>query len=217
LKINEVEKTVGITVKNIRFYEAQGLLTPRRNSANGYREYGEAEVAVLRQIKLLRKLGVPLEEIRQMQQGTLTLSDAMRRHLVALEREKESVEQAMEICAALKEQSGSLSDLDAEDVLEQIRKREEEGATFVNKQRWDVRSRRYVGAIFAAAVMVMLMLGVAALLLWMFQTEPEGAPPFVLMAVLLAVPVLVAAGVLLAARERVKEIGKGEIDDAKRY
>ena len=35
LKINEVEALVGITKKNIRFYEEQGLLSPRRNSENG--------------------------------------------------------------------------------------------------------------------------------------------------------------------------------------
>ena len=67
MKINEVEALVGITKKNIRFYEEQGLLTPRRNSENGYRDYGPEEVAVLRRIKLLRKLGLPLEEIRRMQ------------------------------------------------------------------------------------------------------------------------------------------------------
>lgn len=75
MKINEVEALVGITKKNIRFYEAEGLLTPRRNSDNGYRDYGEAEVEVLRRIKLLRKLGLPLEEIRQMLSGTHTLGD----------------------------------------------------------------------------------------------------------------------------------------------
>ena len=42
LKINEVEALVGITRKNIRFYEAEGLLSPRRNSQNGYRDYGNA-------------------------------------------------------------------------------------------------------------------------------------------------------------------------------
>ena len=72
LKINEVEALVGITRKNIRFYEAEGLLSPRRNSQNGYRDYGETEVEVLRRIKLLRKLGLPLEEIRQMQHGAYT-------------------------------------------------------------------------------------------------------------------------------------------------
>ena len=65
MKINEVEALVGITKKNIRFYEEQGLLSPKRNSENSYREYGEGEVQTLRRIKLLRKLGVPIEEIRQ--------------------------------------------------------------------------------------------------------------------------------------------------------
>ena len=55
LKINEVESLVGITKKNIRFYEEKGLLSPRRNSENGYRDYGEEEVAVLRRIKPLRR------------------------------------------------------------------------------------------------------------------------------------------------------------------
>ena len=92
MKINEVEAQVGITKKNIRFYEAQGLLCPRRNSENGYRDYGEGDLAALRQIKLLRKLGVPLEEIRRMQAGGITLGDCMRRHLVTLEREERSLE-----------------------------------------------------------------------------------------------------------------------------
>ena len=81
MKINEVETLVGITKKNIRFYEEKGLLSPRRNSENGYRDYGPQEVAVLQQIKLLRKLGLPLEEIRRMQAGG-TVADGIRRHLV---------------------------------------------------------------------------------------------------------------------------------------
>ena len=44
LKINEVEALVGITKKNIRFYEAEGLLCPQRNSENGYRNYGDEDV-----------------------------------------------------------------------------------------------------------------------------------------------------------------------------
>lgn len=73
MKINEVEALVGITKKNIRFYESEGLLCPRRNSENGYRDYSSSEVDTLRRIKLMRKLGVPLEEIRQMLSGVHTV------------------------------------------------------------------------------------------------------------------------------------------------
>ena len=91
LKINEVAALVGITKKNIRFYEEKGLLSPSRNSENGYRDYGEAEVAVLRRIKLMRKLGVPIDEIRRMQEGSQTVGDGMRRHLITLERERRNL------------------------------------------------------------------------------------------------------------------------------
>jgi len=93
---------VGITKKNIRFYEEKGLLSPSRNSENGYRDYGEAEVAALRQIKRMRKLGVPLEEIRRMQAGG-TVADGMRRHLVTLERERRNLDEAARLCTLLKE------------------------------------------------------------------------------------------------------------------
>ena len=73
MKINEVEAAVGVTKKNIRFYEEEGLISPRRESGNGYRSYSEADVERLRRIKLLRKLDVPLAEIRQMLEGECTL------------------------------------------------------------------------------------------------------------------------------------------------
>ena len=58
MKINEVEAAVGVTKKNIRFYEEEGLISPRREPGNGYRSYSEADVERLRRINLLRKLDV---------------------------------------------------------------------------------------------------------------------------------------------------------------
>ena len=55
MKIQQVEELVGISKKNIRFYEEQGLLRPGR-AENGYRAYGQGDVRRLREIKLLRKL-----------------------------------------------------------------------------------------------------------------------------------------------------------------
>ena len=120
LKINEVEALVGITRKNIRFYEAEGLLSPRRNSQNGYRDYGETEVEVLRRIKLLRKLGLPLEEIRQMQHGAYTVGDGMRRHLVSLERERQNLEAAIRFCGTLTDRRERLEELDAQSLLDRM-------------------------------------------------------------------------------------------------
>ena len=44
MKINEAEQAIGITKKNIRFYEQEGLLNPSRNLSNGYRDYSEQDL-----------------------------------------------------------------------------------------------------------------------------------------------------------------------------
>ena len=217
MKINEVEALVGVTKKNIRFYEAEGLLSPRRDSANGYREYGEAEVGVLRRIKLMRKLGVPLEEIRQMLSGHHTVADGMRRHLVTLEREQENLRRSMELCGRLKDREERLENLDAGALLEEMEQLEAGGATFMDKHKGDTRRIRYVAPLVVALVTSLLMGGLIWLMLWAFLTDEEGAPPLFLTVVLVALPAFVILGVVLAAVQRLREIEKGEIDDAKKY
>ena len=81
MRIKEVEDLVGITKKNIRFYEEQGLICPARDRNNGYREYNLEDVKKLNQIKLLRRLEVPIEEIRKIQTGEITLTDCLDRHI----------------------------------------------------------------------------------------------------------------------------------------
>ena len=216
LKINEVEALVGITKKNIRFYEAEGLLAPRRNSDNGYRDYGEAEVETLRRIKLLRKLGVPLEDIRQMLSGAHTVGDGMRRHLVTLERERQNLDAAARLCGELADCQERLADLDAAALLEQMAEMEQSGTTFQNKQSQDIRAR-YVAPVAVTVLMVLLMLGLIWLFLWAFETDPAGAPPLSLLAVFIAVPTVVALGVIVSLVQRIREIGRREIDDARQF
>ena len=216
MKINEVEALVGITRKNIRFYESEGLLSPRRNSENGYRDYGEAEVEALRRIKLLRKLGVPLEEIRQMQSGTHTVGDGMRRHLVSLERERGNLDQAIRLCGRLTDRQERLCDLDAGAVLAEMDTLEQTGTTFQNKQKRDVRIR-YVAPVVITVGMTLLMMGLTGLLFWSIYAGTNGSPPALMLAVLALLPLVVTGGVVLALIQRIREIGRGEEDDAKNY
>ena len=217
MKINEVEAQVGITKKNIRFYEEQGLLAPRRNSENGYREYGPLEVEQLRQIKLLRKLGVSLEEIRKMQAGIWTVGDGMRRHLVSLEREKKNLEQSIQLCRSLSDREERLEALDAAALLERMDRMEREGTTFLDKQVEDTRRRLYIAPVVAAAITVGLMVGLMVLMIWGFTVDAEEAPPLPLAVLLVAIPGMVIPGVLLALLQRVREIEIGEAEDAKKY
>ena len=207
---------MGITRKNIRFYESEGLLAPRRNSENGYRDYGEAEVRTLLQIKLLRKLGVSLEEIRKMQGGIHTVGDGMRRHLVTLERDRDNLDQAIRLCAGLTDRQERLGDLDAGSILKEMEAMEQGGATFQNKQKRDVRIR-YLAPVFITVGMVLLMGALAGLILWLIALSAADAPPAFMLAVIALFPLVIIGGVVLALVQRIREIGRGEIDDAKNY
>ncbi|MEQ2457407.1 MerR family transcriptional regulator [Flavonifractor hominis] len=217
MKINEVEQLVGITKRNIRFYEKEGLLSPVRNADNGYRDYGEEDVQTLRKIKLLRKLDVPLEEIRKMQRGTLTLTDGVRRHIIQLEREQENLSTMRSLCQRLAEADVPLAALDAEAWLAEMeRMEEEEGTQFVNIRKHDTITR-YAGPVIAAAVFIALMAGLIVLMVWAALTAPAEAPPLGLMIFLVAVPGVIIIGVLLALWQRIKQIQGGEEDAASKY
>ena len=173
-------------------------------------------MAVLRQIKLMRKLGVPLEEIRRMQAGG-TVADGMRRHLVTLERERKSLEQSIQLCGSLKDREERLDALDAAALLEEMERLEQTGTTFRDKQKQDAKPVRYAGAVVMALLTTALMAALIVLMVWGFTVDPADAPPLALLLVLVAIPGVIILGVLLALFQRIKEIQKGEEDDAKNY
>lgn len=216
MKINEVETLVNITKKNIRFYEEQGLLSPQRNTENGYRNYSEEDVQVLRQIKLLRKLGVPIEEIRHMLTGVHTVGDGMRRHLVSLEREKQNLEHSIAFCRNLQSMDISISSLETEKFLGEMDELEKKGTTFKNKQTSDIRIR-YVAPTVITLLVIALISAFIVLIACGYSSSPADAPPLWFIWICIGIFLALGAGVVLALIQRVREIGKGEIDDARLY
>lgn len=216
MKINEVEALAGIAKKNIRFYEEQGLLSPKRNPENGYRDYGEEEVLVLRRIRLLRKLDVPIDEIRLMLSGTHTVADGMRRHLISLERSQRNLQQAISLCQELTGQDIPIAQLDTECLLSQMEAMEQSGTAFRDVAAQDIRTR-YIAPVAVTAVVVTFMAALSGLLLWAFSVSPEDAPPIWFVLVLVGIFAAVGVGCIAALTQRIQEIRKGEIDDAKKY
>ncbi|WP_249188583.1 MerR family transcriptional regulator [Nocardiopsis sp. MG754419] len=53
----------GLSLKALRLYERSGLLVPRRVADNGYRFYGEGQVAVAERVCALRRAGMPLSMV----------------------------------------------------------------------------------------------------------------------------------------------------------
>ena len=209
MRINKVEELVGITKKNIRFYEEKGLLNPARNTENGYREYYDEDVDTLRKIKLFRQLSVPIEEILKMQQGYLTLEDCMRRHIIALDREEENIMQQKAICGQLEISGEQLVHLDAKKYL--LLMEEKEGVRFLKVEDIDQKRK---APIISTIVMIVIMLALMGLFLWAAKVDPIHLP---LLLFLMAIPAAVIVGVLMALKERMKQIEGGEEDAARKY
>ena len=217
MKINEVEAAVGVTKKNIRFYEEEGLITPSREPGNGYRSYSQADVERLRRIKLLRKLDVPLAEIREMLEGRKTLAEGMALQLERLSTRRKDLNEAIGFCEMLEKDTVSLNELDVEQTLARLAAREEQGVTFVNIERTDQKTRRIRGACIGAALFVTMMAFVMAIMGWAIYTDPQGAPPLPLVIVLLGIPAGCIVGTLKVLLDRIEEIGKGEEDAYRNY
>ena len=97
-----------------------------------------------------------------------------------------------------------------------MKKLEQSGTTFQNKQKQDVRIR-YIAPVTISAVAVLLLGAMMGLFIWGALSEPNTAPPLFLVVIIMAILGLLICGVLYALFQRIREIGKGEIDDAKKY
>lgn len=119
MKIKEVENLTGITSHNIRFYEKENLILPKRNPLNGYREYTEADVELLNRIKLLRILDIPVSDIRECIEEKKHLSEVVKKHISHLKAEELRIRQNQLLCEQLDDLSLELNEI-PDPLLKQI-------------------------------------------------------------------------------------------------
>jgi DNA-binding transcriptional MerR regulator len=213
MKINQVEELVGITKKNIRFYEEQGLICPERDRNNGYRDYNLDDVKKLNQIKLLRRLEVPIEEIRKIQTREITLTDCLDRHISHFTYKQGQLDIMKEMCKKMIDAETNLDNLDAEAYLDDMRRLEEGGASFMDVRKTDVKKVKR-GPIIAAIVAILFMIAMIVLVVWMDMIEPA---PVGFIGLMIGIFIAIIIGVFMALKERLKEIDGGELDEASKY
>ncbi|MBV8045707.1 MAG: MerR family transcriptional regulator [Paludibacterium sp.] len=63
LKVGELAKRTGLTVRTLHHYDSIGLLQPSARSDSGYRLYQRDDIARLHQIQALRRFGMSLADI----------------------------------------------------------------------------------------------------------------------------------------------------------
>jgi len=119
MRVGELARLAGLTVRTLHHYDEIGLLVPSGRSEAGYRLYREPELARLQQILVLRELGFELGAIRRLVDDPgfdrRTALEAQRELLVERVRKTEAIIRAVD--ATLEAMEGG-REMDAGEMFE---------------------------------------------------------------------------------------------------
>lgn len=101
-KIGQLAAATGLTVRALHHYDQLGLVRPSRRTPSGYRLYAARDVERLYQVLALRQLGLPLDAIGEVLDGSSPVGPLLQRHLAYVERQLVAVR-------TLRAQLGSLA------------------------------------------------------------------------------------------------------------
>lgn len=98
--IGEFSQKTGVSIRTLHYYDEIGLLQPKKHPTSGHRIYNDQDLLTLQKIVSLKFLGYTLEKIASMlneSSFTVELIDTLSHHLLALEQEKERIEQSLTV------------------------------------------------------------------------------------------------------------------------
>lgn len=128
---SELAALSGVTARTLRYYDRIGLLTPPL-AANGYRQYGQAEVDRLQLILTYRALGFALAEIQALLPQPPAKQAAMlseqRKRLLAERRRVDRQLQALDVTLANQKGGVAMADPEKFEALKRQRLQENDAA-----------------------------------------------------------------------------------------
>jgi MerR family transcriptional regulator, thiopeptide resistance regulator len=121
LRVGELAKRTGLTIRTLHHYEEIGLVKPSRDGPSGYRLYTADDLARLQQVLSLRRLGFSLEEVRD----CLDRPDFSPLELVGshIERLREQISRQRELCLcleAIRDHLEAAENVSAEEILQAL-------------------------------------------------------------------------------------------------
>lgn len=129
MTIKEVEKELNISRATVRFYEKEGLLVPSREE-NGYRDYSPEDVKRIKEIVILRKIGLSVNDIEDLLDGAAELSGVLNENIANLEKQMEELKGALYLTKKLKEEGVSMSSFDTDNYWNIVDEEEKNGNRF---------------------------------------------------------------------------------------
>jgi DNA-binding transcriptional MerR regulator len=134
LKVNEVAKLAGVTVRALHYYDEIGLLSPAEITDSGYRLYDDTALEKLQQILFFRELDFSLDEIRKiMQSPNYDRHEALKKQKELLLKKRQRLDRLIELIQKTIKGDAEMSfkEFDTSEIEEHKRKYAEEV-----RERW---------------------------------------------------------------------------------
>lgn len=131
MTIKEVENKLNISRANIRYYEKEGLLLPKRNESD-YRNYTNNDLKRLETILLFRKCNISIEDIRLIFNKTKSVEEVFKRQISIIDNEVKELIGAKEMCKVLSSENSSIENFDTNKYYNMMNNLENKGNKFYN-------------------------------------------------------------------------------------
>lgn len=80
MKVGELARATGLTVRTLHHWEERGLVVPSARTSSGHRVYDDQDVRSVYQVVALRELGLPLDAIGELLSSG-SFADVLTAHL----------------------------------------------------------------------------------------------------------------------------------------
>ncbi|MCL2169611.1 MAG: MerR family transcriptional regulator [Defluviitaleaceae bacterium] len=111
MRIGEIAKKAGVTVRTLSYYDKEGLLLPSGQSEGGYRLYTDKDMVKLIQILMLKELGFTLNEIKKRVTNLDTVEDVRAMLLEQSNHVRQRIESLTDSLHAMKMLSSEIAQM----------------------------------------------------------------------------------------------------------
>jgi len=115
MRIGELAKKTGVTVRTLQYYDSEGLLSPSAGSEGGFRLYTDKDLDRLLLILMMKQLGFPLGEIKKQLSSLDTPSDMVKvleLQGTELRKKRELLSESIDVIGALKAEIAQMETVD---------------------------------------------------------------------------------------------------------
>jgi len=132
MKPKEVTELLGIDRERIKYLKKQGVFQPELPSSKGTTEYTEGDVEALRKLIVFNKAGLTCGDIRKMQTGEWTLSQAIAERRKLIFEEMERMKGSLLLSEEMMNDGSEYSSLETAHYWDVIQEKESEGDLFMD-------------------------------------------------------------------------------------